>query len=43
MHLTFVGNDSEDCQESKQTNEQKTVKWGKLWILPYDRKTSLNT
>ena len=38
MHLTFVGNDSEDSQESKQTNEQKTIKWGKLWMLPYDRK-----
>ena len=28
--LAFVGNSCQDCQESKQTNELETVKWGKL-------------
>ena len=37
MFLAFVGNNSECCYESKQANEQKTVKLGKL-SLPNDRR-----
>ena len=43
MHLTFVGNDSEDFQESKQTNEQKKWNEGNCEFCHMIEKTSLNT
>ena len=43
MLLEFVGNNSQDCEESKQTSEQKTVNEGNCKIYHLIEKTSQNT